>query len=266
MFKLARPAIFVIFFLNILAGVALACVACVGNGEVAAAANNLILWISGIVFAALLAFKAGMSGGLAGLKKRQVIPVVILYPFMAIPVHFILGEVDGFPLIFRLLNVFIAFYAVMSLMLIVAGIYTIKKERRGRDISPRSFWALAFPCPLLIVSLILVLMFMPAGLSDFWAVLLVALGLAVTIIIAYFAGKLKASPLKLGNLMIAAGLGLMTAVLIIPAYFEMEANIGFGGGGGGAGQMMIGGNVLVLIAFCGLFIGLGMAKESLRRG
>lgn len=264
MFKFIKLAIFTIIFLNILTGIAFACKPCVGDEAAAVAANNLIFWISGVVFATLLAFKAGVGSGLAGLKKRQIIPIVILYPFMVFLVYLIPEELSGFPLIFRLLGTFVAFYAVMSLILIAVGIYTVKKEQIGQDISTRSFLALASPCPLLIASLILVLMFMPGELSDFWSVSLVAMGLAITIIIAYFAGKLKASPLKLGNLMIASGLGLITAVLVIPAYFEMEANIGFGGGWGGTNQIMTGGNVLVLIVFCGLLIGLGMVRESLR--
>ncbi|MCL0028288.1 DUF2162 domain-containing protein [Peptococcaceae bacterium] len=248
----------VAFFLTVFAGTAVACDA--HTATVTAKDNYMSLWVFGMIFSGILAAKAGVGGGLAGLNKREIIFVAVLYSFIIIPAGFIFKGGASLSIILKLLNIFLFFYAIMSLVLIAAGVYTVKKWQRGFDVSKRSFWVMVCPCPLTIVSIILVLSFMPVDLSDLWAGILVAGGLFIIIMAAYFASKLKVSPLNLGNLMTASGLGLMITVLIVPAYLEVGISNGFGV----AGSMMPTGSILVPVVFCSVFIMLGIVIEFIK--
>ncbi|MCL0085871.1 DUF2162 domain-containing protein [Thermodesulfovibrionales bacterium] len=227
---------------------------------------GLSLWLAGLAGVILFSIKIGAGSGLAGLSKREFLATIASYSLFVAVIGAIAAGGINLPAIFNLVGIFPGFYAILAIFMLAAGIYTVKSWQKGVDLSKKSFLPLIAPCPLLLVAIMLATGLLPGGAGDLNNILvglLAGIGFFAVAIVTYYCVAKKAkgssSPLVLGNLMIAVGLGLFAVVLILPTYFAIGLDLNNSYSAGMMGMIPIG-YFLIVIAFFVTFVLLGLAK------
>lgn len=227
--------------------------------------SDLALWLAGLVAVAALSMKVGIGGGLARLNRRECLATIASYSLLAAVIGYISVGGINLPLMFNLVEIFPAFYAVLAIIMLAAGIYTVKRWQKGDDVSKKSFLALIAPCPLLVIATMAATGFLPGEweLNSILVGLVAGTGVFAIAMATYYcvAKKVASSPapLMLGNVMIAAGMGLSAVVLILPTYFAIGLDLG-GPYSGEAMKMMPVEHVLLVIVFFVTFALVGFIK------
>jgi predicted transporter len=121
------------------------------------------------------------------------------------------------------------FQVALSLTLGIFGFLTINKWKQGKDISNKTFLAMAIPCPTSIITIITaVASLVVAGMAGVSAGFIVG-GVFFTFIVGmvFLLRKFKPrrSPVNLGVIMIFFALIYMATVLFVPAYLDASTMI-----------------------------------------
>lgn len=223
------------------------------------------LWLAGLVTAVFFSMKMGAGSGLARLNKREFLATAAPFSLIAAVIGYISAGGINLPIIFSLVDAFPAFYAILAIIMLAAGIYTVKSWQKGDDVSKKSFLALIAPCPLLIITIMLAIGLLPGAweLNSILVGLVAGTGFFVIASATYYFAAKKAvsssSPLVLGNLMIAIGLGVLLVVLILPTYYTIGLDMGRPYSEG-AMKMMPVEHLLIAMVFFITFAALGYVK------
>jgi len=189
--------------------------------------NNFAIF--GMIAAILImAFKAGLGCGFAGLKKREVIYFASIYLIVSAVVSLMIG-VMKIDLTLDLLVVGAAIQIIIAAGMIYFGVRTKKEwQSKRHDISRRTFLWLSVPCPMCLAAIFLSSTAL-TGLIDRSNI--VAGGI---IGVAFFAGVCLSSysisllamkrnckdPSALGTIMLLFGMLYLLLPLMIPAFFQ----------------------------------------------
>lgn len=221
--------------------------------------NRTALWLAGLIGIITVSIKTGSGSGLASLNRGELLGIAGVHSFFAGVLGYIFGSGLNLALILRMVEISPFFYAIMALCLLLLGIYTVKRWQKGADVSRRSFWVLVAPCPLFVIAVILA-----AGLSaEIFQLSILLIGTLTSSLVfvvimatALYLRRWRDTPLPLGKLMTAAGLSLLAAVLLLPAYLTNGLHVS-----DSLGKMMPGHYFVIPAVFLGTFIFLGFVKR-----
>ena len=181
------------------------------------AASGVLMGI--IVFA----LKVSLGCGLASLSRKETLSIGASYLALSLVMGLAVGLVPE-AAITSIMSMGVAMHLGISLLLVAVGVSTAREwNRRGRDLSRKTFWVLSVPCPACLAATFLSCSAL-AGLLDVpgWKVGAVV-GLIFFISIAILSATFRRvgrAPSALGNAMIFVGLFYLLSILLIPAYLK----------------------------------------------
>ena len=184
-----------------------------------------VLWQVGI-FASVLVFgiKIGLASGLANLSKKLFAIICISYGGGVIVISAI-ASLFADQLIQAIYSYNTMFYIAMALIMIVAGLFTIREWKiHDKNTSTATSLAIIAPCPCCFGSIIAsVLIVAPTiGVSSLDLSWYAAAALVGVMIITYFASNTiirfinKPYPIILGNFMLLLGAYFLLSAIVIP--------------------------------------------------
>ena len=184
-----------------------------------------VLWQVGI-FASVLVFgiKIGLASGLANLSKKLFAIICISYGGGVIVISAI-ASLFADQLVQAIYSYNTMFYIVMALIMIVAGLFTIREWKvHDKNTSTATSLAIIAPCPCCFGSIIAsVLIVAPTiGVSSLNLSWYAAAALVGVMIITYLASNTiirfinKPYPIVLGNFMLLLGAYFLLSAIVIP--------------------------------------------------
>jgi len=171
----------------------------------------------------IVALKVSIGCGLANLNRREILCIATLYFVLSLAMGLFLELVPE-NILNSALDFGVAMHLVIALLLVGLGVITAKEWNKHRhDISRKTFWILAVPCPACLAATFLSCTALVALLEiSSWKV-----GLAVGLIfflsvnlLSNLVGHVKKAPSALGSAMIFIGLFYILSILLIPAYLK----------------------------------------------
>lgn len=172
----------------------------------------------------IFGLKTGVGCGFANIKWKEVLILATVYLVISIIMGSLIGMVDqsyldGIASLGMTLHVFIA------IILIAAGIYTLKKYSCGHDVSKKTFLAISIPCPVCLTALFMSCMILASslGTSGLKVGALVGIVFFVSVVSSTFVfKKMKRSPEDLGTVMMFLGIFYLLGAMIVPAYIKAK--------------------------------------------
>jgi predicted transporter len=121
------------------------------------------------------------------------------------------------------------FQVALSLILGVFGFLTINKWKQGKDVSNKTFLAMAIPCPVSVITIITsVASLVVAGVAEVNAGLIVGGVFFISIMgMVFLLRKFKPrrSPIGLGVIMLLFALIYVATILFVPAYLDASTTV-----------------------------------------
>ena len=172
----------------------------------------------------IFGLKTGVGCGFANIKWKDVIILATVYLVISVILGYLVGIVDqsyldGIASLGMTLHVFIA------MILIAAGIYTLKKCSCGHDVSKKTFLAISIPCPVCLTALFVSCMILASSFetSGLKVGLLVGVVFFVSVVSSTFVfKKMKRPPEDLGTVMMFLGIFYLLGAMIVPAYIKAK--------------------------------------------
>ena len=184
-----------------------------------------VLWQFGI-FAAILVFgtKVGLASGMANLSKKLLAIICVGYGGGVLIISAV-ASLYAQQITQAIYTYNSAFYIVMALIMIIAGLITIREWKvHDHNTSTATSLAVIAPCPCCFGSIVAsILIVAPTiGVGAFYLSWFAAAALVAVIIIAYFASNIvikhtsKPYPIILGNFMLLLGAYFLLSAIVIP--------------------------------------------------
>ena len=172
----------------------------------------------------IFGLKTGAGCGFANIKWKDVLIIAAVYLVISIIMGSLIEMVDqsyldGIASLGMTLHVFIA------MILIAAGIYTLKECSCDHDVSKKTFLAISMPCPVCLTALFMSCMILASslGTSGLRIGLLVGIVFFVSVISSTFVfKKMKRPPEDLGTTMMFLGIFYLLGAMIVPAYIKAK--------------------------------------------
>lgn len=213
----------------------------------------------------ILAFgiKTGIGCGFSNITTKEILAIGGSYFFLALLFGTVTDRIS--------LETFESFssmgmgiHVLVSLLLIVAGVYTQKKWNAGKDVSRHTFLAISMPCPVCLAALAASCMLLSGSfnLSGIKIGVLTGIAFFIAVVTSSFLfrfGKIKLgkTPETMGNAMMLIGIYYLLGALLIPAYIQTKKMNLVSTGGGETG-------IVPLMAF-GIVVLAGFFLERIRR-
>lgn len=187
--------------------------------------NTTYATVLGILIGILIfGLKTGVGCGFANIKWKEVLILATVYLFISIIMGSLIEMVDqsyldGIASLGMTLHVFIA------IILIAAGIYTLKECSCDHDVSKKTFLAISIPCPVCLTALFMSCMILASSLetSGLKVGLLVGVVFFISVISFTFVfKKMKRPPEDLGTTMMFLGIFYLLGAMIVPAYIKAK--------------------------------------------
>lgn len=176
------------------------------------------------------ASKAAFGLGFASVGRREISAIAGLYFLMPLLMSASIGAMretlyEFINTLFSFGIAFGAFQLTVASLLLMLGLYTIKKWKDKRDISKRTFLLMALPCPVSVVTMFMTCaFFIITGMGAVKVGILVGGIFSLSILVITFAiqrSKLEKSPSNLGATMIFFGMLYLLSIVLIPAYLPV---------------------------------------------
>lgn len=174
----------------------------------------------------IFALKVSLGCGLASLSQKETLCIATLYLALSLFMGFALGLVPE-SATSSIMEMGVAMHMAIALLLVAGGVATAREwNRRGRDLSRKTFWALSVPCPACLAATFLSCSAL-AGLLEVagWKVgAMVGFVFFTSIaVLSTTFGRMGKAPSALGNAMIFVGLFYILSMLLIPAYLKTQS-------------------------------------------
>jgi predicted transporter len=183
------------------------------------------LTVIGILIGILIfGIKSGIGCGFSNITTREILTIGGSYFILAL----LFGSVaDRLSLdaLGRVSSMGMGIHVLVSLLLIVTGIYTQKKWNSGKDVSRRTFLVLSLPCPVCLGALAMSCILLASALEISGLKIGVLVGSAFFIAIvgsSFLFRKLGKTPETLGGIMMMLGIYYLLGVMLIPAYMQTK--------------------------------------------
>ena len=184
--------------------------------------KNLI--ILGVVIGLIIfALKSALACGFAALQRKEIIGIASIYFISAVLMSNLIGRVSE-ELTETLLNYGVVFHIITALLLIIFGLYTIRKWAYGGcDMSRKTFLVMALPCPACLTAIFMSCSFLVLlGMQSTIVGILVGSVFFISIVAISFTTRKFGfgSPTGLGSVMAFFGLFYLLSILLIPSYLQ----------------------------------------------
>ncbi|MDD2613975.1 MAG: DUF2162 family putative transporter [Methanosarcina sp.] len=226
--------------------------------------DSATLSVIGILIGILVfGIKTGIGCGFSNITTKEILAIGGSYFFLALLFGTVTDRIS--------LETFESFssmgmgiHVLVSLLLIVAGVYTQKKWNAGKDVSRHTFLAISMPCPVCLAALAASCMLLSGSfnLSGIKIGVLIGIAFFIAVVTSSFLfrfGKIKLgkTPETMGNAMMLIGIYYLLGALLIPAYIQTKKMNLVSTGGGETG-------IVPLMAF-GIVVLAGFFLERIRR-
>ena len=226
--------------------------------------DSAALSVIGILIGILVfGIKTGIGCGFSNITTKEILAIGGSYFFLALLFGTVTDRIS--------LETFESFssmgmgiHVLVSLLLIVAGVYTQKKWNAGKDVSRHTFLAISMPCPVCLAALAASCMLLSGSfnLSGIKIGVLIGIAFFIAVVTSSFLfrfGKIKLgkTPETMGNAMMLIGIYYLLGALLIPAYIQTKKMNLVSTGGGETG-------IVPLMAF-GIVVLAGFFLERIRR-
>lgn len=187
--------------------------------------DSAALTVIGILIGILIfGIKSGIGCGFSNVTTKGILTIggsyfILALFFGSIADHISLESLGG------LSSMGIGIHLLVSLLLIVTGIYTQKKWNSGKDVSKHTFLVLSLPCPVCLGALAVSCILLASALeiSGLKIGLLVGSAFFIAIVGSSFLfRKLGKTPDTLGGIMMMLGIYYMLGLMFIPAYMQTK--------------------------------------------
>lgn len=226
--------------------------------------DSAALSVIGILIGILVfGIKTGIGCGFSNITTKEILAIGGSYFFLALLFGIFTDRIsrDAFESFF---SMGMGIHVLVSLLLIVSGVYTQKKWNAGKDVSRHTFLAISIPCPVCLAALATSCMLLSGSLnlSGIKIGLLVGIAFFIAVVASSFLfrfGKIKLgkTPETMGSAMMLIGIYYLLGALLIPAYIQTKKMNLVSTGGGETG-------IVPLMAF-GVIVLAGFFLERIRR-
>ncbi len=188
--------------------------------------DSAALTVIGILIGILIfGVKSGIGCGFSKITTREILMIgssyfILALLFGSVADHISLESLGG------LSSMGMGIHVLVSLLLIVTGIYTQKKWNSGKDVSRHTFLVLSLPCPVCLGALAVSCILLASALeiSGLKIGLLVGSAFFIAIVGSSFLfRKLGKTPDTLGGIMMMLGIYYMLGLMFIPAYMQTKS-------------------------------------------
>lgn len=188
--------------------------------------DSAALTVIGILIGILIfGIKSGIGCGFSNVTTKGILTIggsyfILALFFGSIADHISLESLGG------LSSMGMGIHLLVSLLLIVTGIYTQKKWNSGKDVSKHTFLVLSLPCPVCLGALAVSCILLASALeiSGMKIGLLVGSAFFISIVGSSFLfRKLGKTPDTLGGIMMMLGIYYMLGLMFIPAYMQAKS-------------------------------------------
>jgi predicted transporter len=226
--------------------------------------DSAALTVIGILIGILIfGIKTGIGCGFSNITTREILTIAGSYFFLALLLGTFADRISPEAL-GGLSSIGVGIHVLVSLLLIVTGIYTQKKWNSGKDVSRHTFLAISMPCPVCLGALAASSMLLSESLnfSGIKIGLLVGIAFFIAVVASSFLfrfGKIRLgkTPETLGSAMMLIGIYYLLGALLIPAYIQTKKMNLVSTGGGETG-------IIPLMAF-GVIVLAGFLMDHIRR-
>lgn len=196
--------------------------------------DSTALTVIGILIGILLfGIKTGIGCGFSNITTREILTIGGSYFILALLFGSVADRIS-LDALGGISSIGMGVHILVSLLLIITGIYTQKKWNSGKDVSRHTFLVLSMPCPVCLGALALscILLASTLEISGLNIGLLVGSAFFVAIVGSSFLfRKLGKTPETLGGIMMMLGIYYLLGVMFIPAYMQTkQMNISSTGG------------------------------------
>jgi len=187
--------------------------------------DSAALTVIGILIGILIfGIKSGIGCGFSKVTTKEILMIggsyfILALLFGSVADHISLESLGG------LSSMGMGIHVLVSLLLIVTGIYTQKKWNSGKDVSRHTFLVLSLPCPVCLGALAVSCILLASALeiSGLKIGLLVGSAFFIAIVGSSFLfRKLGKTPDALGGIMMMLGIYYMLGLMFIPAYMQTK--------------------------------------------
>lgn len=224
------------------------------------AALSLIGILIGIL---VFGIKTGIGCGFSNITTKEILAIGGSYFFLALLFGTVTDRIS-LEALESFSSMGMGIHVLVSLFLIVAGVYTQKKWNAGMDVSRHTFLAISMPCPVCLAALAASCMLLSGSLNFSGIKIGVLVGIAffIAVVASSFLfrfGKIKLgkTPETMGSAMMLIGIYYLLGALLIPAYIQTKKMNLVSTGGGETG-------IVPLMAF-GIVVLAGFFLERIRR-
>jgi predicted transporter len=222
--------------------------------------DSTALTVIGILIGILIfGVKSGIGCGFSNTTMREILAIGGSYFFLALLFGSFADRIS-FEALGGLSSMGMGIHVLVSLLLIVTGIYTQKKWNSGKDVSRRTFLILSMPCPVCLGALALscILLVSTLEISGLKIGLLVGSAFFMSIVgFSFLFRKLGKTPDTLGGFMMMLGIFYLLGAMLIPAYMQTkQMNIASTGGEETA---------IFPLLICGVIALAGFLLENMKR-
>ncbi len=223
-----------------------------------------VLWQFGI-FAAILVFgiKVGLASGLANLSKKLLAIICAGYGGGVLIISAV-ASLYAQQITQAIYSYNTAFYIVMALIMIIAGLITIREWKvHEHNTSTATSLAVIAPCPCCFGSIVAsILIVAPTiGVGAFYLSWFAAAALVAVIIIAIFASNIvikhtsKPYPIILGNFMLLLGAYFLLSAIVIPNIAgSLNKDFGNVSAGSSSGSILAVVVMIIILVIIGVFL------------
>lgn len=207
--------------------------------------------------------KTGIGCGFSNITTKEILAIGGSYFFLALLFGTVTDRIS-LEALESFSSMGMGIHILVSLLLIVAGVYTQKKWNAGKDVSRHTFLAISMPCPVCLAALAASCMLLSGSfnLSGIKIGVLIGIAFFIAVVTSSFLfrfGKIKLgkTPETMGNAMMLIGIYYLLGALLIPAYIQTKKMNLVSTGGGETG-------IVPLMAF-GIVVLAGFFLERIRR-
>ena len=177
------------------------------------------------------ASKAAFGIGFTAVGRRGILTIASVYFIIPLMMSGLIGMMRDtlYEFMDRLFSFGIAFGAfqlTVALLLLLLGLYTIKKWKDKSDISKKTFLLMALPCPVSLMTMFMTCaFFIITGMEALKAGLLVGGIFFLSIIGITFIirkSRFEKNPSNLGGVMIFFGVLYLLSIVLVPAYLPVH--------------------------------------------
>jgi len=188
--------------------------------------DSAALTVIGILIGILIfGIKSGIGCGFSNVTTREILTIGGSYFILALLFGSVADRVS-LEALGGLSSMGMGIHVLVSLLLIVTGIYTQKRWNSGKDVSRHTFLVLSLPCPVCLGALAVSCILLASALEISGLKIGVLVGSAFFIAIvgsSFLFRKLGKTPETLGGIMMMIGIYYLLGVMLIPAYMQTKS-------------------------------------------